>query len=365
FAERSLDDGFSDMGAPETIFLAEAPTAVERSEPLCFAIQSGVHDPQTERDRRFGRDGSYTARRTSICRLPGGIVDTACFLSCPDEHRYLYDSVRGPGVAEWFDYRLLQEDVLTRDVEDILERVERVVVLGAQTNSNYSHWLIESVARAALFRPFDDGTWLYLTPEIEPWQRQALELVGLGQERLLEVDSPGLTRFGEAVIVTRGLAKIQELNPTALDALAALAPKVPDRRRLYISRAHAKVRRITNEPEVADFFASHGFETVHPQLLSVEEQVRLFAGAEIVAGPHGSGNSGVIFSPPGTTVIELQAEQFGIGGIDYLWNLCAVRGHRFAQVVCRHTPGMDHLSATHRDITIDLPHLDQTLSPLL
>jgi Glycosyltransferase 61 len=365
FSERGLDDGFSGADVPETIFLAEGPTAVLRSEPVCFAIQPGVRDPQTEHDRRFGRDGAYMARRASICRLPGAIVDTACFLTCPDQHRYLYDSVRGPGAAEWFGYSLLDNEILTREVRDIPDRDEHIVVLGAQSNANYSHWLIESAARAAMFRPFDDGSWLYLTPEMEPWQRQALELVGLSEDRVLEVDSPGLTRFGAVVAVTRGLTKIQELNPTAIDALAALAPKVADRRRLYISRAQAKVRRITNEFEVAEFFAGYGFETVHPQLLAVEEQVRLFAGAEIVAGSHGSGNSGVIFSPPGTVVIELQAEQFGIGGIDYLWNLCAVRSHRFAQIVCRHTPGMDHLSETHRDVTIDLPHLDRTLSPLL
>jgi capsular polysaccharide biosynthesis protein len=318
-----------------------------------------------ERERRYGREGSYLAPRPAICRLPGAIVDTACFLICPDECRYLASSVRAVGGLLSFGYSLSEDGALAREVDEVAERDERVVVLGAQSNANYSHWLIESLARALFFQPLDDGSWLYLTPKLKPWQRQTLEMIGLRADRILEVAPSGLARFAEVVAVSRGMAGIQQLLPAAIAALAGLAHPTAGRRRLYVSRTHANVRHVSNEPELVELLARYGFEVVHPQMLPIEDQIRLFAEAEMVAGPHGSGMTGVTFSRPGTLVIELQGEQFGLGGIDYLWNLCALRGHRFAQVVCGHTPGMEHLPTTHRDVTIDVPHLDGVLSSIL
>lgn len=366
FLCREPYEGFSLGSIPETVFLGDGPIVVECPDSLRFAIQPGVGAAQLEREQRFTtRKRSYTARRPSVCRLPKGIVDTDCFLTCPDEGRYLTDSLRGHRITEWFGYSVLPDWTQVREVSGIAERDERVVVLGAQNNENYSHWLLESVARAALFRALDDGTRLFLTPPLVPWQRRALEFVSVSSERIMELEPCGLIRFAEVVAVTRGLGRIQELNPAVLDVLAALAPQVPRQRRLYISRAHTKVRRVSNEPALIEFFERHGFETVHPQMLPIEEQVELFAGAEIVAGAHGSGNSGVIFSAPGTLVIELQSEGFDKGGIEYLWNLCAARGHRFVQVVCGHAAGTEGIPDTHRDMTVDLPHLAATLSPLL
>ncbi|HTD58871.1 MAG TPA: glycosyltransferase 61 family protein [Solirubrobacteraceae bacterium] len=366
FPSREPNEGFSLGSTPETIFLGEGPITVECPDPLRFEIQPGVPAAQLEREQRFTkRKRSYTARRPSVSRLPKGIVDTECFLTCPDEYHYLTDSLRGHRITEWFGYEVLPDWTQVREVKSIAERDERVVVLGAQNNDNYSHWLLESVARAALFQPFDDGTWLFLTPPLVPWQRRMLEFAGVSCNRIMELEPSGLIRFAEVVAVTRGLGRIQELNPAVLDVLASLAPRVRRRRRLYISRAHTKVRRVSNEAALIEFFEGHGFETVHPQLLTIEEQVELFAGAEIVAGVHGSGNSGVIFSAPATLVIELQSGGFDKGGIEYLWNLCAARGHRFVQVLCAHAAGTEGIPDTHRDITVDLPHLAATLSPLL
>ena len=364
FLRRNLSDGFSNASNPETIALGDH-VMVERSEPLLFDVQPGVGDSQTERALRFAREGSYLARRPTVCRLPNAIVDTRSFLICPDEYQYFHGSFRHMSIMSRFDYSVLDDGSLMRNGADITEMDERVIVLGAQTHYNFSHWLFESLVRALLFRPLDDGKRVYLTPRLAPWQRSTLELIGLDSNRILEVTQPGLVRFSEVIAVSRGLGRIQEIMPAAANALASLAQESSSGRRLYVSRAHMRVRHASNEPELVDLLARHGFEVVYPEMLSIEEQIQMFASAESVVGLHGSGLTGVVFSSPDTLVIELQPEQITTGGIDFVWNLCAVRNHRFAQVVCRHAPTTKHLPIPHRDVTVDLPHLNRLLSSLL
>lgn len=288
---------------------------------------------------------------------------------------------------DWFGYSAASDENWVRQVDGIAERAERVVVLGAQTNNNFSHWLLESVARALLFRPFDDGSWSYLTPTLKaPWKRQTLELIGLGRDRVIEVEPVGLARFSEVIAVSRGMTRTREFVPAAIHALAALGRSCARRelisgddvsgredrfeqgigqRRLYVSRASTNVRGVSNEPAVVELFEQHGFEVVRMETLPFAEQVELFAAASVVAGPHGAGMTGVLFCPPDALVIELQGEQQRTGAIEYVWNLCAILGHRFVPVVCRHTPGMEDMPVSHRAVTVDVPHLDQLLSSVL
>ena len=72
----------------------------------------------------------------------------------------------------------------------------------------------------------------------------------------------------------------------------------------------------------------------------------------------------VIFSPPGTLVIELQPEEVDYGGNAFLWNLASIRGQPFSQVVCPVTQGMRELPLGERDMTVDMSEIDALLGAL-
>jgi hypothetical protein len=76
-------------------------------------------------------------------------------------------------------------------------------------------------------------------------------------------------------------------------------------RRIFISRANASKRRMVNEEEVADVLASHGFEIVAPEELSLLDQIELFAEASVVVGQHGAGLTNLLYVPAETTVLEI------------------------------------------------------------
>jgi hypothetical protein len=363
YPRRFLQDGFTSETAAETIALGDH-VMVRRPDPMCLEIQPAVRDPDEERSSRVALQSEYLADRPVVTRLPGAIVDTDCFVICPTEHQYLFDSVRHHKGLARLGYSTLDDWVLERDVRPIAECQERVVVLGAQTNGNYSHWLLESVVRALLFRPLDDGSWLYLTPPLNDWQRETLEFIGIGQERILEQGRSGLIRFAEVVAVSRAMMNIYTFIPSALGALSALADPGRARRRIYSSREHAHRRHISNGAEIRDVLARYDFEVVHPESLSIADQVRLFASAETVLGVHGSGLTNTIFSPPGTTVIELQPEGLIYGENAVVRTLAAIRRQPFIQIVCQLVPGMNNLPLQHRDLVVDPRHLDELLQEM-
>ena len=85
----------------------------------------------------------------------------------------------------------------------------------------------------------------------------------------------------------------------------------PPHRRLYVSRGHAKrTRRVENESELLAVLEPLGFEVIDPGALSSADQVRAFAEAEYIVGPHGAGLTNLAFASPGAAVLELFARDY-------------------------------------------------------
>ena len=76
--------------------------------------------------------------------------------------------------------------------------------------------------------------------------------------------------------------------------------------RLYFSRADAGRRRAANESDVVQVLAGHGFRIVTVDPRKPDEQVKLAAGARVIAGVHGAALTNVMFMPPGGHVLEFR-----------------------------------------------------------
>lgn len=68
------------------------------------------------------------------------------------------------------------------------------------------------------------------------------------------------------------------------------------KKRIYISRAAAKTRRVLNEQELLPVLARYGVEVVRAEELSYQQQVQLFFDAEAVIAPHGAGLTNLLFA---------------------------------------------------------------------
>ncbi|WP_424102558.1 glycosyltransferase family 61 protein [Moorena producens] len=75
-----------------------------------------------------------------------------------------------------------------------------------------------------------------------------------------------------------------------------LAPVENPNERIYISRAHAKHRRVLNEDEIIQYLKNYGFKVVFLEKMSFRAQVELFTQAEVIVAPHGAGLATTLFS---------------------------------------------------------------------
>jgi capsular polysaccharide biosynthesis protein len=74
---------------------------------------------------------------------------------------------------------------------------------------------------------------------------------------------------------------------------------------IYIARADAFKRRLVNEHEVVEALSPLGFRWVVLDGMALRDQVALFSRARCVVAPHGAGLANLVFSPPGTRVVEI------------------------------------------------------------
>lgn len=74
---------------------------------------------------------------------------------------------------------------------------------------------------------------------------------------------------------------------------------------IYISRAHAARRQLPHEEEIENLLFNQGFEIIHGEEMSFQEQIETFARAEIIVAPHGAGLSNMIWRTGKCRIVEI------------------------------------------------------------
>ena len=98
--------------------------------------------------------------------------------------------------------------------------------------------------------------------------------------------------------------------------------------KLFVSRAqwNSNGRVMTNEAELSSALSRLGFVSVAPHSMGIDEQIDVFSGASVIVGASGSAMFNVVFSKPGTKVINIESEphwifahanMLGSTGMDY------------------------------------------------
>lgn len=204
--------------------------------------------------------------------------------------------------------------------------------------TDYYHWLADYLVQVFALETYRKRTgsdpFVLLPADPPAWLRESLPLAGIDPNRTIEwsgtrascssLVSGALRRHttstGDAYIHSPAtLARLGDRIRTAADAGGGR------RRRLYVSRADAADRRVCNESELVDALDDYGFERIIPGNHTVIEQVRQFADAEIVLGPHGAGLTNLIFTAD-AALIEL----FGSYRNACFFTLARGMGHEYA-----------------------------------
>ncbi len=93
--------------------------------------------------------------------------------------------------------------------------------------------------------------------------------------------------------------------------LATGVGDIPPASRIFVSRrsrSRDDHRLLRNEAELIAVFAPLGFTIVEPEQLSAEDQMALFATADVVAGLGGGGMFNAVFCRPGTRLLSFESD---------------------------------------------------------
>ncbi len=208
-------------------------------------------------------------------------------------------------------------------------------------SNTYFHWMCEAVPRLLIASSFDTGFPVLLPSVLKtiPFVQQILVLFPETNVRWVERRRPAA--ISELLWIST-MGSGYQFNPPLMKFLrsrllraAAVHTVEPRNRRLYVSRARCRYRKILNEDEILAVLDHFGFETVFLEDFSLKKQMAICENAEILLGCHGAGLTNMLFMRPGAVVVELQRRNS--------WPTCYFRlahalGNQYFYLFCKHEP---------------------------
>lgn len=189
-----------------------------------------------------------------------------------------------------------------------------VAVLATAGGEAYFHWLTEVLPRVEILRKaFPNGIenidrFIVNPADKLPIIIESLSLLGIPLDKLIFADID--KHIESEMFVIPSLAGytgnppawvLEFLRESFLKHKSEIKP-IP---KLYISRAKASYRKITNEDEVIEYLSKLGFTPIYLEEYNFTTQVALLSNAEIIVAPHGAGLTNLIWCNPGTKVLEI------------------------------------------------------------
>jgi hypothetical protein len=181
---------------------------------------------------------------------------------------------------------------------------------------NFGHWLLDCLPQVVALAAVEPHARFLMPAPLRGFQRSTLSLLGVGPERIVEWDEQPVA--AERLLVFESDGRADGGRPlSAMVEMRRLltrahVPSAPRSRKIYVSRRDAprKRRWVSNIRAVDRLFAECGFEVVVMSECPLEDQIRLFSDAAIVAGISGAGLSDIIVTPPGGHLMVLLSESF-------------------------------------------------------
>ncbi|MBV1780717.1 glycosyltransferase family 61 protein [Paeniglutamicibacter sp. ABSL32-1] len=170
----------------------------------------------------------------------------------------------------------------------------------------FGHFITETLTTMWPRLPFDGIIChpFIFGSAIEPWQ---VELVRrLGFDVPIMVARQGCV-VDELVVAQRPFILNDSVSPQAVGVWNRVASQGNHSRNVFLSRSKLlkDPRRVDGDNRLDDLMASKGFDIVHPQELSLNEQLATVADAGILSGVSGSALHLSAFAHPHAKVLEI------------------------------------------------------------
>lgn len=285
------------------------------------------------------------------CALrPGLVLGTSFIPASVDGSAFTARCIHRPDKVTRFEAREVVDSVQLGTASRLLvaaggtDRHEGIHVL-IGSSDNAGHWLLNYFSRlmmATMIPGIEHATFV-VGAELGPMQADCLAHAGIAPDRVLRLAPGRIAQFEELWVPSMPYGFVDDnvlcWSPASLAFIRRtlkLAFTATRTRRLYLSRAGARWRRLVNEDAVLAAIADLGFEVVDPGALSLAQQIELAAEAGIIAGPMGAGMNLLMFAAEGTPVVTIKGPIGGMMDIDPF--LARELRHPYFAVVGRSLP---------------------------
>lgn len=239
------------------------------------------------------------------------------------------------------------------------------LVVSWSAGGNYYHWIHDTLTRlhGVLERLPDDVAFI-VPSGLSTFQLESLAALGVTPNRLVPFSGDEDWRLETlyfAPATTNSGSDRAEVDEWLRDRILTGLHIRPagGQRRIYLSRRAASSRRVTNENEVERLLGGYGFETCVAESLTFRDQVELFSQASVVVSTHGAGLTNSLFSPPGTTVVDVIQEQMLMNAYLF-WCMSEQLRHPYWYFEADSVPRAGYAADTH----VSLAKLSATLGQI-
>ena len=244
---------------------------------------------QAELHPMFARSYSQPTYPLRVATVPGGRLATASGLAI---------TARGELVMEtlWDHDHYLREFARPKALPPPTRIKGTHASIISLWCDNYFHWMFNSLPRIAVLEasgvPYDS---LIVPEHLKRFQRESLAALGVPESKLTPF--AGEHMQPDELVWIAPLAPINEPSAFLLDWVrASLGPRDSQPERMFYVSRKGGTRKAANETKIFEALRPLGFEFLLPESLSFGDQLRTFASAKLLVGPHGSNFVNAIFS---------------------------------------------------------------------
>lgn len=230
----------------------------------------------------------------------------------------------------------------------------RALVLSAPgATKNIWHLLFDSLPKLELVRragidPADFDYFLVNSREAR-FERDALEMLGLPPEKILETDKLSFVRADELVFATLGC--LIPADPWVLqwvrDNFTSVQEPPQQTRKIFLSRGDAQRRRFRDEAILWRRLEADGFEKVEFAGMGLREQIAYLQSAKAIVAPHGAGLTNLVWANPSAKVVELFSREYITG---CYWLIADMLGLDYAFAIGAETSGRTYANRAIMDM---------------
>ncbi len=228
-------------------------------------------------------------------------------------------------------------------------------------DANISHFLYTTLPRLlTIWKGYsrDEIDAYYTRTKGPAFFRDALELLQIPVDKRISCeDHPHLQ--AERLIAT-GRTFLHSVEPWVIEDIRAcffdLLGSPTGGRRVYLSRANAKVRKVHNEEEVAALARKYDFEIIYPEQLSFVDQVKTLMQSSATFGVHGANMACSSFMKEGSKMFEIFPEAYVM---PCYWQSARHAKLDYDCVVCRTENGKRDVNLLGQDVAVDTRILEQ------